>query len=87
MANTEESYHDSNLHHRHFPTFVEHPDLGFVSNPGTPYRLSVTPGSIDRVGPRVGQHTREVLRRWVGMSDTEVDALVAASIAFDLADD
>ncbi len=87
VANTEESYHDSNLHHRHFPTFVEHPDLGFVSNPGTPYRLSVTPGSIDRVGPRVGQHTREVLRRWVGMSDTEVDELVAASIAFDLADD
>jgi crotonobetainyl-CoA:carnitine CoA-transferase CaiB-like acyl-CoA transferase len=84
VANTEEGYHDEQLHHRHFPTFVDHPDLGFMSSPGTPYRLSKTPGGIDRVGPRVGQHTREVLRRWVDMSDADVDALVAAGVAYDL---
>ncbi len=66
VANTEEGYHDPQLHHRHFPVFVDHPDLGCSSNPGTPYRLTVTPGGIDRVGPRVGQHTREVLERWAG---------------------
>ena len=87
VANTEESYHDMQLHHRHFPTFVDHPDLGLMSSPGTPYRLSVTPGGIDRVGPRVGQHTREVLRRWVDLSDAEVDALVMSGVAFDLAAD
>ena len=84
VANTEEGYHDEQLHHRHFPTFVDHPDLGFMSSPGTPYRLSKTPGGIDRVGPRVGQHTREVLRRWVDLSDADVDALVAAGVAYDL---
>ena len=84
VANTEEGYHDPQLHHRHFPVFVDHPDLGCSSNPGTPYRLSVTPGGIDRIGPRVGQHTREVLERWADMTDTDVDALVAAGVAFDL---
>lgn len=87
VANTEESYHDPQLHHRRFPTFVNHPDIGFMSSPGTPYRLSVTPGVVDRVGPRVGQHTREVLRRWVDLSDAEVDALVRRGAAFDLATD
>lgn len=85
VANTEESYHDPQLHHRHFPTFVEHPDVGFMSSPGTPYRLSDTPIGFDRVGPRVGQHTRAVLRRWAGMSDADVDTLVAAGTVFDLA--
>jgi crotonobetainyl-CoA:carnitine CoA-transferase CaiB-like acyl-CoA transferase len=87
VANTEENYHDPQLHHRRFPTFVEHPDIGFMSSPGTPYRLSVTPGRLDRVGPRVGQHTREVLRRWAELSDADVDALVTAGIAFELTAD
>ena len=87
VANTEESYHDPQLHHRRFPTFVDHPDIGFMSSPGTPYRLSVTPGIIDRVGPRVGQHTREVLRQWGDMSDDEVDALVSRGVVFDLVAD
>jgi crotonobetainyl-CoA:carnitine CoA-transferase CaiB-like acyl-CoA transferase len=85
VANTEESYHDPQLNHRHFPTFSVHPDIGFMSSPGPPYRLSVTPAVLDRLGPRVGQHTRDVLRRWADMSDAEVDALVSAGIAFDLA--
>jgi crotonobetainyl-CoA:carnitine CoA-transferase CaiB-like acyl-CoA transferase len=85
VANTEESYHDEQLHHRHFPTFFDHPDLGVMSSPGTPYRLSATPGGIDRVGPRVGQHTREVLRNWVGLTDADVDTLIAAGVAFELA--
>jgi crotonobetainyl-CoA:carnitine CoA-transferase CaiB-like acyl-CoA transferase len=85
VANTEESYHDPQLNHRHFPTFSVHPDIGFMSSPGPPYRLSVTPAVLDRVGPRVGQHTRDVLLRWAAMSDADVDALVSAGIAFDLA--
>lgn len=85
IANTEESYHDRQLNQRHFPTFVDHPDLGFMSSPGPPYRFSITSAGFDRVGPRVGQHTREVLRRWADMSDAEVDALVAAGVAFELA--
>jgi crotonobetainyl-CoA:carnitine CoA-transferase CaiB-like acyl-CoA transferase len=85
VANTEESYHDPQLHHRHFPANVSHPDLGFMSSPGTPYRLSVTPARTDGIGPRVGQHTRAVLRQWAAMSDADVDALVAAGVAYDLA--
>ena len=84
VANTEENYHDPQLHSRGFPTFVDHPDIGFMSSPGTPYRLSVTPGGIDRVGPRVGQHTRDVLRRWADLSDADVDALVTGGVAFEL---
>ncbi|MFI5045957.1 MAG: CoA transferase [Acidimicrobiia bacterium] len=85
VANTEESYYDPQLHHRHFPTSVDHPDLGLLSSPGAPHRMSVTSAGHERVGPRVGEHTRDVLRRWIDMPDGEIDALVAAEVAFDLA--
>jgi crotonobetainyl-CoA:carnitine CoA-transferase CaiB-like acyl-CoA transferase len=83
VANNEESYYDPQLHYRRFPTYSDHPDLGHISNPGSPHRLSVTPGGFDRVGPRVGQHTREVLQRWIDMSDTRIDSLIADGLAFE----
>ena len=38
-------------------------------------RLSRTPGRIRTLGPRLGQHTHEVLHDLLGMSDDEIEAL------------
>lgn len=38
-------------------------------------RLSETPGSIRSLGPTLGQHTDEVLREVLGLSDAEIAAL------------
>ena len=48
-----------------------------VKLPGVVPKLSLTPGSIDWVGPALGQHTEEVLRA-AGYSDEEIAKLRAA---------
>ncbi len=86
VANSEEVYRDPQLRHRHFPQTFDHPDLGRISNPGSPHRMSATPGYFERSGPRLGQHTRELLVRWMGVDDAEVDRLVATQAVFDAGD-
>jgi formyl-CoA transferase/succinyl-CoA--D-citramalate CoA-transferase len=40
-------------------------------------KFSTTPGGVRRVGPTLGQDTRDVLREVAGLSDDEIDALFA----------
>jgi crotonobetainyl-CoA:carnitine CoA-transferase CaiB-like acyl-CoA transferase len=56
---------------------VDHPKAGRVQTIGHPVKFSVTPASVDRAAPLLGQHTREVLRE-VGYDASEIEALVAA---------
>lgn len=83
VADNEEVYNNPQLHHRQYPQTWENPDLGRMSNPRSPYRLSVTPGHFERHGPRLGEHTREVLAEWAGLDDAAIDGLVDQGTAFD----
>lgn len=47
---------------------------------GSPIKLSATPASYDLPPPVCGQHTREVLRDVLGLSDPEIDALAAERV-------
>jgi succinyl-CoA:(S)-malate CoA-transferase subunit B len=38
-------------------------------------RLSKTPGRIEHLGPRLGEHTDEILRDMLGLSDAEIGEL------------
>jgi len=51
-----------------------HPEAGATQALGCPVHFSATPSRVDRPAPRLGEHTREVLRE-TGYSDAEVDAL------------
>lgn len=44
---------------------------------GLPFKLTGTPGDPGAAPPKLGQHTRLVLRDLLGMDDAEVDALAA----------
>ena len=35
----------------------------------SPYRMTKTPGFVRRPGPRLGQHTVEVLREWLDLDE------------------
>jgi crotonobetainyl-CoA:carnitine CoA-transferase CaiB-like acyl-CoA transferase len=83
VANNEEVYTNPQLHHRHYPQTWDNPDLGAMSTPRSPYHLSETPGHFERYGPRLGEHTREVLAEWAGLDDGAIDALVQQGAAFD----
>lgn len=45
--------------------------------PGHPIRMSATPWRSFRPAPRLGQHTAEVLRDWLGWSEDEARAISA----------
>ncbi len=55
---------------------VDDADTGeVIVVPNTVPRLSRTPGRIRSLGPRLGQHTQEVLQGVLGLSDEEIDDL------------
>ena len=62
--------------------FVEctHPVAGTVRMIGPPIRLSDTPGSVRAPAPLLGQHTDQVLRERLGMSDDDLARLRAAGV-------
>lgn len=59
---------------------VDHPQLGSVAMQNVFPRLSRTPGTVRWAGPSLGQHTREILEKRLGMSETEVDELARAGV-------
>ena len=58
-----------------------HPVAGRVKMVGPPVRLSGTPGEVRRPAPLLGEHTNEVLRERLGLSDAEISALSDAGSA------
>jgi crotonobetainyl-CoA:carnitine CoA-transferase CaiB-like acyl-CoA transferase len=56
---------------------LEHATCGPIRVLGTPVKLSETPAAIRRPPPTLGQHTIEILKSELGLSDEEIDALSA----------
>jgi crotonobetainyl-CoA:carnitine CoA-transferase CaiB-like acyl-CoA transferase len=68
------------LRARHMLCELPHPRLGRVIAPGVPIKLSDTPGSVDRLGPELGEHNREVYGGWLNLSDDQIAELEAAEV-------
>jgi crotonobetainyl-CoA:carnitine CoA-transferase CaiB-like acyl-CoA transferase len=58
----------------------EHPVAGTVKLVGIPVKLSETPGSVREPAPLLGQHTEEVLQRYLQMSRDEIAELRQAGV-------
>jgi CoA:oxalate CoA-transferase len=54
---------------------VEHPRVGRFPLPNTPVKLSRTPGGVRDASPALGQHTDDILRELLGLSDGEIARL------------
>jgi formyl-CoA transferase/CoA:oxalate CoA-transferase len=57
---------------------IDHPRAGKLRAVGVPARLSATPGSVRTPAPMLGQHTDEVLRDLLGLSESEIASLRSA---------
>jgi crotonobetainyl-CoA:carnitine CoA-transferase CaiB-like acyl-CoA transferase len=56
----------------------DHPVAGRIRTVAPPVRLSETPGAVRMPAPLLGQHTDQVLRERVGLSDAEIARLRAS---------
>ncbi len=74
---------DPHFRARGYYVTVDHPDQGAWPHDGIAWRMSRTPGSIRGPAPRFGEHTRAVLTRYLGKTDTEIEALYAAGAIAD----
>lgn len=54
---------------------IHDPEVGVTRLPGSPIKLSRTPGCVDRPAPRLGEHTADVLKEWLGLEAQTIDAL------------
>ena len=79
IADYGDVFNDEHLLARKFFIDLEHPVLGTLRGLGSPMRLGRTPVRHRRAGPRLGEHTADVLRE-LGWSDADVDDLAGASI-------
>ena len=68
------------LKSRGFFQRVTHPDTGDYPHAGVAWRLSRTPGRLGGPAPRLGEHTRIVLERFLGMESGEVDDLISRGV-------
>jgi len=54
---------------------VNYPGLGKIPLPGIPIKLSLTPGSITTLAPRLGEHNEEVYCQLLGFSPEKLSQL------------
>ena len=59
---------------------VEHPTIGTLRLPDTPVKLSRTPGGIRGASPALGEHTDEVLREILSLSEDEIADLRRSNV-------
>jgi crotonobetainyl-CoA:carnitine CoA-transferase CaiB-like acyl-CoA transferase len=59
---------------------LPHPLAGTVPQVGTPIRFSATVPDYERPPPLLGEHTAEVLRQRLKLSDGEIAALAARGV-------
>jgi crotonobetainyl-CoA:carnitine CoA-transferase CaiB-like acyl-CoA transferase len=81
LNNIADIFGDRQFHARRNLVAVEDEDLGeTIIVPNVLPRLSRTPGRIERLGPKLGQHTDEVLKGLLGLGDDEIAALHAQRV-------
>jgi formyl-CoA transferase len=66
-----EAFDDPQVRARGMIVELDHPSLGRTRTLGSPIKMSETPTRVDRRAPKLGEHTREVLRE-AGLTDDEI---------------
>ena len=76
----EEVVNDPHLKERGYFVDIDHPIAGLLTHPGSPFRLSRTPGEVGGPAPLLGQHNEEVYCSRLGVSREELGRLKMAGI-------
>ncbi|MGE0540186.1 MAG: CaiB/BaiF CoA transferase family protein [Dehalococcoidia bacterium] len=80
VRSADEVIENDHLHQRGFLATVTHPETGTQMQAAAPWHLSRTPGGVARPAPCLGEHSREVLSRFLGITDDQYRRLEAMGI-------
>ena len=75
VNNMEHLFSDPQIDHRNMVAKIPHPTIGTLALTGIPIKYSVTPGTIRRHPPLLGEHTDEVLADTLGYSTDQIKVL------------
>lgn len=73
---------DPHLEARGFIRRLRHDLVGPMTLMDVPWKMSASPGHPPAPGPMLGEHNRDVLGGLLGLTDEEIEALVAAQVVF-----
>jgi len=71
---------DPQVQHRNMIVPGHHHQAGTIPIANTPFKFSASEAGIKGPPPDYGQHTREVLREFLGLDDAAIDDLVARGV-------
>lgn len=75
IFSVEDMFNDPHYQAREMIVDLEVEDLGKLKVPGIIPKLSKTPGQIRWAGPKLGEHTDEILKEKVGLTDEQIEKL------------
>jgi formyl-CoA transferase len=79
VLDTKELIEDASLHERGILQVMDHPVVKGYHMPAWPVRHDGAPPAL-AASPLLGQHSQEVLKTWLELSDAEVDGLIAERV-------
>jgi crotonobetainyl-CoA:carnitine CoA-transferase CaiB-like acyl-CoA transferase len=80
VLTSEDLLRDEHLRARAFWRTLDHAVIGEFTMPSAPFAGRAGRTGPERAAPLLGEHTREVVTSLLGLSDTEVDELVAEGV-------
>jgi crotonobetainyl-CoA:carnitine CoA-transferase CaiB-like acyl-CoA transferase len=80
INNLDEVFADPQVRHRGLQIELQHPTAGSVPGVANPIRFSQTPIEFERAPPLLGQHTRAVLQRLLGLDGVTLDELQGQAV-------
>lgn len=78
VMNLEDQFRDPHLRAREIHLECEHPKVGIEFLHGIPWRLSETPGRIQRPAPLLGEHNQYVFGELLGLPAAKIQELTAS---------
>ncbi len=75
ILNIQQVVDDPHLNERGYFVDVDHPVIGKAKIPGIPFKMSETPGAVERASPLVGEHNELILGKYLNIGKAELEKL------------
>ena len=75
-----EMIEDEQVKNRNMIVETNHPDVGAIHMAGSPHKMSKTPGSVRSPAPKLGEHTKEILRDELNLPEEEIQTLLKENV-------